>query len=98
MKIRTRIFIGIALALSSLPSYANCGANELSFAFVNIKAVKAYYLLSGFAEMELDIDSKITKSGPIKFKCMHWEEAVFYLAEAFNLEAKITNGVIRVRR
>ena len=98
MKTKIQILIGIALALSSLPSYASCGGDELSFSFANLQVVKAYSLLSDFAGLELDIDTAITESGPIKFDCMHWKKAAAYLAEEFDLKMKIEDGVMRVRR
>ena len=98
MKTRIRILIGIVLALSSLSTYASCSDDELTFAFANIKAVKAFSLLSGFAGLSLDIDNTITESGPIKFDCMHWQEAASFLADEFDLKLKIAGGVMRVRR
>ena len=98
MKTKIRILIGIFLVLGSLPSHANCSGYELSFSFTNLKVAKAYSMLSDIAELELDIDPAIDESGPIEFECMHWQEAVVYIAEKFDLKISIENGVMRVSR
>ena len=98
MKNKIRILIGIAFALSSLPSHAKCGEDELRFLFDNLHAAKAFSILSDFSGLELDIDATIARSGPIEFDCMHWEKAAAYLAEEFDLKVTIEDGVIHVRR
>lgn len=98
MMTKIRFLIGIALVLSSLPSHADCGGYEISFSFTNLKVVKAYSMLSDFAELELDFDPEINESGPIKFDCMNWKEAAVYIAEEFELKITIKDGVMRVRR